>query len=337
MKNNPACFHHIYCATDNIVITQPKFALHTQYRWSGLRAAISALTLFILAPAALAATAAQQNFASPAAAVTALVEAVKANDQKRLLGILGSNGSKLISSGDAVADARSRETFIKAYDEANKLVPEGDRHATLVIGKDEWPLPIPLVKSGNAGWHFDTRRGEKEILSRRIGRNELAAIQVCLAIVDAQREYAARDPDGDGIRHYASRLVSTPAKRDGLYWPTKEGEQPSPLGPLLAAAAKDGYAGTNSGSLAPYHGYIYRIVARQGRNAPGGAYDFRVSGRMKGGFGVIAYPARYGASGVMTFVVSHDGVVHEINLGRNTAALASAMTTFDPDASWKRP
>ena len=193
------------------------------------------------------------------------------------------------------------------------------------------------MKSRDAAWRFDTKSGEREILARRIGRNELAAIQVCLAIVDAEREYAARDPDGDGVRHYASRFVSTPAQRDGLYWPTRPDEQPSPLGPLLAAATKDGYTSADIGSLTPYHGYFYRIVTRQGRHAPGGAYDYRLNGRMRGGFGVIAYPARYGASGIMTFIVNHDGVVRQKNLGRNTAAIASQMTSFDPDASWKRP
>lgn len=314
-----------------------KIVWRARNRQSGLRGAICALTLIVMAPVALAATAAQQSFASPEAGVTALIEAVKSNDQSTLLAILGRRGSKLISSGDAVADERNREVFIKAYGEANKLILEGDRHAALVIGKDEWPLPIPLVKSQDAGWRFDTRGGEKEILTRRIGRNELAAIQVCLAIVDAEREYAVRDPDGDGVRKYASRLVSTPAQRDGLYWPTKADEQPSPLGPLLAAAAKEGYTSPDSRPLAPYHGYFYRIVTRQGRNAPGGAYDYQVNGKTRGGFGVIAYPARYGASGVMTFVVNHDGVVHQKNLGKNTAAIASRMTAFDPDASWKRP
>ncbi len=306
-------------------------------RRSGLHGAICALMLLVMAPVAWAATAVQQSFASPEAGAAALYEAVKSNDQSTLLAILGSNGSQLISSGDAVADARNREAFVKAYGEANRLVREGGARATLVMGKDEWPLPIPLARSSDGGWRFDTRQGGAEILARRIGRNELAAIQVCLAIVDAEREYAARDPDGDGIRHYASRLVSTPARRDGLYWPTTADEQPSPLGPLLAAAAIEGYTGTDAGSLAPYHGYFYRIVTRQGRHAPGGAYDYRVNGRMRGGFGVIAYPARYGASGVMTFIVNQDGVVHEKNLGKNTPAIASRMSAFDPDASWKRP
>ena len=296
---------------------------------------ICALALLVIAPMALAATAAHKSFASPEAGITALVEAVKADDQPMLLAILGPHGSKLISSGDAVADRQSREAFLKAYGEANKLVHEGDTQATLVIGKDEWPMPIPLVKS-HAGWRFDTQRGEKEILARRIGRNELAAIKVCLAIVDAEREYAAQDLNGDGVPEYAHKFVSTAGKRDGLYWQTKADESLSPLGPLLAAATSEGYTGSDSRPLAPYHGYFYRILAKQGKDAPGGAYDYLIKDKMIGGFAVIAYPARYGASGVMSFIVNQDGVVYEKNLGKNTAAIASEMTTFNPDASWKR-
>jgi hypothetical protein len=270
------------------------------------------------------------------AGVTALVEAVKSNDQSTLLAILGTHGSKLISSGDAVADERNREAFIKAYGEANKLVLEGDQHAALVIGKDEWPLPIPLVKSHDAGWRFDTRKGEAEILTRRIGRNELAAIQVCLAIVDAQREFAVRDSDGDGLREYAAKMTSSPGQRDGLYWPTAEDEALSPLGPLLAAAAQDGYLSPNTGSLEPYHGYFYKILTRQGAHAPGGRYDYFVQGQMVAGFALLAWPARYGASGIVSFIVSQDGSVYQKNLGRKTSALAPALGSFDPDASWKR-
>jgi hypothetical protein len=288
-----------------------------------------------MAPVALAATAAQQSFASPEAGITALVEAVKANDQPMLRGILGSHGKKLISSGDEVADQQSREAFIKAYSETNKLVLEGDQQAVLMIGQDEWPMPIPLVKSP-AGWRFDTPQGEKEILTRRIGRNELAAIQVCLAIVDAAQEYATLDVDGDRIPEYALRFVSTPGKHDGLYWPTNADEPLSPLGPLLAAATREGYTNSVTRPLAPYHGYFYRILTKQGKDAPGGARDYLVNGHMIGGFAVIAYPARYGVSGIMSFMVNQDEVVYEQNLGQNTAAMVSKITTFNPDASWKQ-
>ena len=297
---------------------------------------VCAVALLVMAPVALAATAGQKSFASPEAGIVALVEAVKVNDQPMLLAVLGPHGEKLISSGDAVADRQRREAFLKAYDEANKLVLEGDAQATLVIGKDEWPMPIPLVKSKD-GWRFDTRRGEKEILARRIGRNELAAIQVCLAIVDAEREYAARDVDADGVPEYAPKFVSAPGKHDGLYWQTQADEPLSPLGPLLVAATSAGYTGSGSRPLAPYHGYFYRILTKQGKDVPGGAYDYFVKGKMIGGFAVIAYPARYGASGIMSFLVNHDGVVYEKDLGKNTATIAAKMTTFNPDARWKRP
>jgi hypothetical protein len=296
---------------------------------------ILSLTLIAMAPVAQAATAAQKRFASPEAGITALVEAVKANDQPMLGGILGPHGKKLISSGDRVADQQNREAFIKAYNEANKLVFEGETQAVLVIGQDEWPMPVPLVKSP-AGWRFDTAQGEKEILTRRIGRNELAAIQVCLAIVDAAHEYAALDVDGDRIPEYAPQFVSTPGKHDGLYWQTKADEPPSPLGPLLAAATREGYTDSVSKPLAPYHGYFYRILTKQGNNAPGGAQDYLIKGHMIGGFAVIAYPARYGVSGVMSFMVNQDGVVYEQNLGKNTAAIAAKINMFNPDASWRQ-
>ena len=307
-----------------------------RYRQGGLRGAICAVAVFVMTFAIAAAAEAQKSFTSPEAAIAALVDAVKLNDQPLLRAILGPHSSKLISSGDPVADERGRATFIKAYSETNQLLVEGGTKATLVIGKDAWPFPIPLVKSGG-GWRFDTRQGEHEILSRRIGRNELAAIQVCLAIVDAEREYAAEDVDGDGVLEYAPRFASTPGKHDGLYWPTKSGGPQSPLGSLLAAAANDGYARKGIKSLAPYHGYFYRILTKQGKDAPGGAYDYLVKDKMIGGFAVLAYPARYGASGFMTFIVNQDGKVYEKNLGKHTAEIASRMTTYNPDTRWKQP
>lgn len=301
----------------------------------GLLRAIFAATLIAMAPVALAAAASQKSFASPEAGMTALVEAVKIHDQPMLRAILGPRASVLMSSGDPVADQQNREAFITAHSEANKVVLEGDSQAVLVIGHDEWPMPIPLVKSP-AGWRFDTSQGEQEILTRRIGRNELAAIQVCLGIVDAAHEYAALDMDGDGIPEYATQFVSTPGKRNGLYWETKADEPLSPLGPLLAAAASEGYSNSVSKPFAPYHGYFYRILTKQGKDAPGGAYDYLIKGRMIGGFAVIAYPARYGVSGIMSFLVNQDGVVYERNLGKNTMAIASKTTTFNPDANWRQ-
>lgn len=296
---------------------------------------VVALALCVAAPLALAETPLQKSFASPEAGVDALVEAAKANDEMALRAILGPHSRKLISSGDDVADVRRREAFVTEYSEANKIVPDGDRKAILVIGDDEWPMPIPLVKTGSR-WHFDARQGEQEILARRIGANELAAIQVCLAIVDAEREYAEQARTSNGGPHYAARFLSTSGNRDGLYWETQPNEALSPLGPLLAAAATESYAKSAPRVLAPYHGYYYKILTSQGADAPGGAYDYVIRGKMIGGFAVLAYPARYGASGLMSLMVNYNGVVYEKNLGRETKALAAGMTSFNPDASWQR-
>ena len=306
---------------------------------SGL-ATVVAVTL-LLTPAwsapAFAAAGAQERFPSPEAAATALVDAARAGDKARLLAILGPQAGALISSGDEIADRRSRERFVERYEEANRLVAASQGKVVLSVGTDDWPLPIPLVQEA-AGWRFDTAAGAQEILNRRIGRNELSAIQVCLAYVDAQREYFARDPDGDGLREYAQHFASRSGKRDGLFWDTQAGEAPSPLGPLVAKARGDGYPGRRGGGgRSPYWGYYYRILKAQGEHAPGGAYDYAVRGHMIGGFALVAYPAEYGASGVMTFVVNHDGVVHQKDLGPNTGAIARAMSRFDPDGTWNRP
>jgi hypothetical protein len=300
------------------------------------RTIICALGLAFIAPTESFAAASQQSFESPQAGVTALIKAVKANDVSALRAIFGPEGSKLLSSGDAVADAHSRATFSKAYDEANKVVLESEAQATLVIGKDEWPMPIPLVKYPD-GWRFDTVKGEDEILKRRIGRNELETMQVCLAIVDAEREYAARHLDSGGVPVYASRFTSSQGKRDGLYWPAQANEAPSPLGALLANAADEGYAHPGVLRREPYHGYYYRILTGQGEDAPDGARDYLVKGKMIGGFAVIAYPARYGASGVTSFLVNHDGVIYQKDLGQNTKTVAATITTFNPGAGWKKP
>jgi hypothetical protein len=299
------------------------------------RTIICALGLAFIAPTESVAATSQQSFESPQAGVTALIKAVKANDKSALRAIFGPEGSKLLSSGDAVADAHSRAAFIKSYDEANKMVFEGETKATLVIGKDEWPMPIPLAKHSGS-WRFDTLIGKDEILKRRVGRNELYAMQVCLSIVDAEREYAARHLDRDGVPVYASRFTSSPGRRDGLYWPTQTNEVSSPLGALLANAADEGYSHPGVLQREPYHGYYYRILTRQGENAPDGARDFLIKDKMIGGFAVIAYPARYGASGVTSFIVNHDGVIYEKDLGKHTKTVAAAITKFNPGAGWKK-
>ncbi len=285
---------------------------------------------------AVAASPRQRSFASPGEAVQALVEAVRAGDMDALAAILGPEGRQLISSGDAVADKQERERFVRAYEQSNKLERPTETKAVLVIGKDEWPLPIPVVKEGDA-WRFDTAAGKEEILNRRIGRNELSAMQVCLAYVDAQREYARVARESDGVLAYAMKFRSDEGKQNGLYWPTKEGEVLSPLGVLVANTRAEGYSRKISGGQpTPYHGYVYRILTAQGPDAPGGAYDYVVNGKMIGGFALVAYPAQYGVSGVMTFLVNHQGVVYEKDLGTDTEHLARAMQAYNPDHTWKK-
>jgi hypothetical protein len=285
---------------------------------------------------AFAADAKQKSFKSPEEAVKTLIGAVKENDAKRLLMIFGPEGKELISSGDEVADKAGRDRFVKAYEEMNKLVKENDKKMILHIGNSDWPLPIPIVKVGE-NWRFDIKKGKEEILNRRIGRNELNAIQVCLAYVDAQREYVLKDRDGDKLLEYGQKFISKKGEKDGLYWETKEEEEQSPLGPLVAKAAKEGYIGKKSGNKpSPYHGYYYKILKAQGKNAPGGEYDYMVSGKMIGGFALVAYPAEYGNSGIMTFIVNHDGVVYEKDLGKDTEKIATAMKKFDPNRTWKK-
>jgi len=283
-----------------------------------------------------AADANQKSFKSPEEAVRALSDAVKGNDTKELLTIFGPEGKELISSGDKVADETGRERFIKAYEEMNKLVSENDTKVILHVGKGDWPFPIPVVKRGEY-WLFDTMAGREEILNRRIGRNELNAIQVCLAYVDAQREYILKDRDEDKLLEYARRLQSRRGKKNGLYWEAKEGEEQSPLGPLIAKAAREGYIGRRLlGRRNPYHGYHYKILKAQGKNAPGGEHDYIVEGKMIGGFALVAYPDEYGNSGVMTLIVNQDGVVYEKDLGKETEKTARAMKKFDPDETWKK-
>jgi len=275
----------------------------------------------------------QESFATPDLAVEALVASVRSGSGEAILTVLGPEAKRIVSSGDPTADQAARERFLHVYDEGHQTTQDGDSRAVLIIGKDEYPFPIPLAKEG-AAWHFDAKAGEEEILNRRIGENELKAIEAMRAYVDAQREYASEDRDGKGIQ-YAQKLMSTEGKKDGLFWPISDGEADSPLGPLIADARAEGYA-ARSGSPAPYHGYVFRILKGQGKDAAGGAMDYVARDRMIGGFGLIASPAEYGNSGVMTFIVNHDGVVFEKDLGPETSKAVARIATFNPDPTWSK-
>jgi hypothetical protein len=274
---------------------------------------------------------AQKSYPTPEEAVSALVEAVKAGSKFQMKRVLGPNADEIVDSGDEVADAETRQRFLSAYDAKHSLSFEGNKKASIILGEDDFPFPIPLIHN-QAGWEFDAAAGRREILYRRIGRNELDAIQTCLAFVDAQNEYADKDRTGDGAGVYAQHIVSSPGKKDGLFW--RDDRDQSPLGELAARAAAEGYkVGARE---APYHGYYYRILKGQGPNAPGGALNYVVKGKMIGGFALIAYPAEYGNSGVMTFVVNHAGTVYQKDFGERTAIIAKRIHSFDPDHTWRK-
>jgi hypothetical protein len=273
---------------------------------------------------------AQQAYSSPENAAAALVAAVKTGTKSAILKVLGNAGADIVESGDDVADAEMRQRFLSAYDARNSIRTEGNKKATLILGADDFPFPIPLV-NGRTGWEFDTAAGRREVLYRRIGRNELDAIQTSLAFVDAQNEYAEKDRTGEGAGVYAQRVVSTPGKKDGLFW--RDDSDPSPLGELMAQASAEGYKAEQA---EPYHGYYFRILRGQGSDAPGGAFNYVVKGKMIGGFALIAYPAEYGNSGVMTFMVNHAGTVYQKDLGDRTLRIVARIILFDPDQTWKK-
>lgn len=287
---------------------------------------------FVCAATFSVALAQQKSFSSAEEAVEAAMTAARNNNEKDMLAIFGAQAKELLFSSDAVADKQRREEFLAAYAESHRLVAEG-QDTILLVGKQDWPFPIPLVKRGNA-WVFDTAKGKEEILNRRIGENELYTIKTLLAVVDAQREYALKNRDRDGLLEYAQKFVSEPGKKDGLYWEVKPGEPQSPLGPIMAQARSEGYKRETSSMAHAYHGYYYRILTAQGKDAPGGAYSYLVNGKMIGGFAVVAYPTEYGNSGVMTFVVNHDGNVFQKNLGKNTVANGKSMKEYNVDSTW---
>ncbi len=274
----------------------------------------------------------QKTFAAPEDAVVALVDATAASNTGELRAILGPVGDKLIRSGDPVMDQRSREVFLVAYGERASLMEDGPTRRILYIGNEDWPFPIPLVKEGQS-WRFDTAAGAQEVLVRRIGRNELSTIEVCQVYVDAQQEYAAAPHDFQASGVYAQRIVSSAGKHDGLYWPSDGFENSSPLGEFAAKAAAEGYS-RNAGKLTPFHGYLFRILTAEGsKDDPRG---YIVNGQMRNGFALIAYPAVYGVSGIMSFIVSKDGLVYEQDLGPKTTTAAAATTRYDPSSGWTR-
>jgi hypothetical protein len=291
------------------------------------------LMVFLLVLPLTASAADQKTFATPDEAVDALLAALKADDDAALVAIFGDKHKDLVVTSDRAANSATRAEAVVEIQTYRLLEEQGKDRRVLLIGDQAWPVPIPLVKSGER-WRFATEEGENEIFNRRIGANERNAIAVLEAYLDAQKQYASWDRNGDGVLQYAQRLASTPGKQDGLYWPADvaKGQETSPFGPLVAESAAY-LKGRKAGD--PYRGYHFRILTRQGKNAPGGAYNYVINGRMIAGFAMVAYPDQYGDSGVMTFIVSHSGRVFEKDLGRSSEAIGEKMTTFDPGAGWK--
>jgi hypothetical protein len=274
-------------------------------------------------------------FASPEQAGTGLLDAAKSGDQNALLGIFGPQSKELILSGDAVQDKATINTFVAAYGVMHRWRKMPDDGEVLLVGADNFPFPIPLQRNAQGQWFFDTAAGKQEILSRRIGRNELAVIDVCRAAAQAQAEYFSQLHDGGDTRQYAVKFISDAGRQNGLYWPSPEGQPKSPLGPLVAFATTEGYS-AEPDQHTPFHGYYFHMLNRQGSHVPGGAKEYVVNGNMVGGFALVAYPAQYGNSGVMTFIINQDGVLLQKDLGKTTTETAAAMTEFDPDGDWSQ-
>lgn len=285
-----------------------------------------------LSTVAFAQQANEKTFPSPGDAVAAFYDAVKSGDAQAQAAILGSNAGTVLHTGDDVADKNMMANFVRRYDQMHRVVIEPDGTATLYIGAENWPAPIPIVKNSSGAWYFDTEAGKKEILYRRVGTNENDAIEVLYAMVDAQKEYASEPRDGN-TKHYALKFLSAEGKRDGLYWKTSDNEQPSPIGPLAAEASSQGYS-AKQGEQKPFHGYYYRILTKQGPAAKGGAKDYLSNGQLTRGFAFVAYPSEYRNSGVMTFIVDQDEIVYEKDLGPDTQNLATSMTEYNPDKTW---
>jgi hypothetical protein len=271
------------------------------------------------------------SYDSPIDAVVALVSAAKAEDKNQLMQIFGPGAEDILSSGDEVADRQTRDRFLEKYNQMSRLVKQQDGSVELLLGAENWPFPVTLVQK-NGRWLWNTDAGKKEVLYRRIGRNEFDTIDTLEALVDAQKEYASQPRDG-GQKQYAQKLLSDEGKHNGLYWQTSEGQAPSPAGPLIAEAFGEGYRKGKGGPV-PFHGYVYRLLTSQGANAPGGAKNYMVNGKLTGGFAIVAYPVEYRNSGVMTFVVNQDGKIYQKDLGPKTESLAAGIKSFNPDKSW---
>ncbi len=300
-----------------------------------LIAAAFALSLALLVPSSCAQQGNEKTFGSPGDAVLAMYNAVKSGDQPALNAILGSNAGQVLHTGDEVADKKMATDFVRRYDQMHRVVVEPDQTATLYVGAENWPMPIPIVKNSSGAWYFNTEAGMKEVLFRRVGTNENDAIDVLHTLAAAQLEYGSVVQDGDKAKHYASKFVSDEGKHNGLYWKTSENEPPSPIGPLLVDAAGQGYD-IQQGKQTPFHGYYYRMLTAQGAAAKGGAHSYLVNGELVRGFAFVAYPAEYRNSGVMTFVVNQDGVVYEKDLGQDTEKIAAGMSDYNPDKTWAK-
>jgi hypothetical protein len=314
-------------------------AMSKTVRFSCTSVAIAALISSGLVPIAFGREEAQarstgMTYATPEAAVTALIDALRRNNMTALESVLGLGSRDVVDSGDPIADAAARDDFVTAYDVRSNIVAVNDNTRRLQVGETDWPLAIPIVRDSGR-WRFDLETGRDELINRRIGRNELNAIEASQAFIDAQQEYASEDRDGDGILEYAQRFISISGTRDGLYWPTKEDEPESPLGPLFATARADGYQPETAVPGSTYYGYRYRILTSQGASAAGGAYNYLVGDNMISGVAMIAYPAEYGASGITSFIVNHDGDVYQKDLGTGTDEAVARITSFDPN-TWTR-
>ena len=272
----------------------------------------------------------QKTFASPEEASKALAAAAQNNDDKALLAIFGPDGKEIVTSGDPVQDAEHHATFARRYQQLHRLVKEPNGETCLYVGAENWPLPIPIMNKGKV-WYFDTDAGKKEMLFRRVGHNEMSAVRVCQELAAAEQEYRSSHNN-----EYAQKIFSDEGQRNGLYWKAAEGEAQSPIGPLVAEAVAEGYSPGHAGPPTPFRGYFYHILTRQGKDAPAGAKDYIVNGKMTEGAAFIAYPAEYRSSGVMTFIVGTDGTVYEKDLGKKTEALAKAMKEFNPNAGWRK-